>query len=54
MYYRYYGRGINNDDDCDECDGNDDDDGGVKRQHDDEDYNDIENIDRWERRCRRP
>ena len=63
MYYRYYGRGIDNGNKCDKCDGDDDDDGdnddenddgGVKRQNDDDDYNDIKNIDRWERRRRQP
>ena len=63
MYYRYYGRGIK--DDNDECNGDDEDNGdnnddndngGVKRRHDDDDndYNNIKNIDGWERRRRRP
>ena len=32
MYYRYYGRGIEDDDDGDECDGNDDYDGNNDEQ----------------------
>ena len=59
MYYRYYGHGIKDNGGDDECDGDDDengdndgdnDNGGVKRRHNDDDnYNNIENIDGWER-----